>query len=218
VNPAFFMEKKWIDISVNVPYIKIGTISAETKKVWVIFHGYGQLAEEFSSQFSKLEAPDTCLIFPQGLSKFYLKGTDKKIGANWMTAHDREVDIENYISCLEKIYNREIRPFEAYIELNLLGFSQGVHTVSRWIYRSEIQYNKLLVWGADIAQEIDGNLVKKFFSCGKNIVIIGDRDRYIDEEKLKLLKARYSKIGFKYQLVEYNGGHDIYPDILIELV
>ena len=193
-------------------------MNAETKKIWIIFHGYGQLAGEFADFFTPLIAEDTYIIFPQGLSKFYLKGVDNKIGANWMTAHDRELDIENYISYLNNIFTLEIKPIASHISLNIIGFSQGGHTASRWIYHSNIKYEKLILWGSSLANEIDGKLVAKSFSHGKNIVVLGDQDRFIDETQLEQVKTRYVKIGFKYQLVEYHGGHDIYPDILATLI
>lgn len=212
--PAFFMEKIILDIQFKAPYYKVGTVSESTKKIWMIFHGYGQLASEFTDSFSELISEDHCLILPQGLSRFYLKGIDKKIGANWMTSHDRELDITNYISYINQVFAHEVNPYLDTVELNILGFSQGGHTASRWIYHSKIKYNKFVLWGADLANEIDGIIVKESFSKGKNLLVVGDRDRYIDNELLQKTKNRFENIDFKYQLVEYKGGHDIYPEVL----
>ena len=212
------MEKKNLHISYKATYYKIGNLNSSTKKIWIIFHGYGQLADAFAASFTPLVADDTCLLFPQGLSKFYLKGIDKKIGANWMTAHDRDLDIENYISYLNRLVDMEVKQFSHHIDLNILGFSQGGHTASRWIYHSNIQYQKLILWGTSLANEIDGKCTEQFFSHGKNIIILGDQDKYIDEEQLQKVKAHYAKIGFKYQLVEYHGGHDIYPELLSSFI
>lgn len=212
------MEKKNLHIHFNAPYYKIGSINSHTKRIWIIFHGYGQLADEFAESFSPLINEDTCLLFPQGLSKFYLKGVDKKIGANWMTAHDRELDIENYISYLNRLMDMEVKQFSHPIKLNIFGFSQGGHTASRWISHANIKYEKLILWGTSLANEIDGKHIEKSFSHGKNIVILGDQDKYIDEDQLQKVKAHYSKIGFKYELVEYHGGHDIYPELLSSFI
>lgn len=208
------MEKKIIDISLKASYIKIGTISKRTKNIWLIFHGYGQLAEEFCKLFNEFEEEENYLIFPQGLSKFYLKGIGNKIGANWMTSHDRELDISNYIAYLNQLYDHEIKPFKDQVELNILGFSQGGHTASRWIHSSNIKYEKLIMWGAGLAIEIDKDIILNSFSQSKNITVIGDNDRFISTEQFNKMAERYERIGFKYQLIEYQGGHEIYPEVL----
>lgn len=208
------MEKIILDIQFKAPYYKVGAVSESTKTIWIIFHGYGQLASEFKNSFSELISEDHCLIFPQGLSKFYLKGVDKKIGANWMTSQDRELDITNYIAYINQVFTHEVKPYLDKVELNILGFSQGGHTASRWIYQSKIKYNKFVLWGADLANEIDGIVVKESFSQGKNLLVVGDRDRYIDHDLLQKTKNRFENIDFNYQLVEYKGGHDIYPEVL----
>lgn len=208
------MKKKLLDFSFQAPYYVLGSTNEHTKKVWIIFHGYGQLADDFSNLFSELISDDNVLIFPQGLSKFYLKGVDKKIGANWMTSNDRELDIVNYISYLNQLFDLEIRPYLDNIELNILGFSQGGHTASRWINASDIAYHKLVLWGSSLAHEIDKKMIASSFSQGKNMLVCGDRDRFIHPDQLQKLKARYKQMDFNYQFIEYHGGHDIYPELL----
>ena len=212
------MEKIALDIPFKAPYFKIGSINEQTKIIWFIFHGYGQLADEFAKSFSELISEENCLIFPQGLSKYYLKGIGNKIGANWMTSHDRDIDIANYLSYLNQIFDHEVKPYQENIELNILGFSQGGHTASRWIYHSNIRYKKLILWGSGLAHEIDQKKITKSFSHGKNLVLIGDQDKFIDVNRLKKMRSKYEKIGFNYKTLEYHGGHDIYPEILKKLV
>lgn len=212
------MEKKLLDFSFQAPYYVLGSIGEHTRKVWLIFHGYGQLANDFANLFSELASDESVLIFPQGLSKFYLKGVSKKIGSNWMTSNNRELDIENYISYLDQLFDLEVRPYMANIELNIFAFSQGGHTASRWIYKSKIPYQKLVLWGSGLANEIDQTIVANSFSNGENLLVLGDRDRFVTEEELQRSMARYKKIGFNYRLLEYHGGHDIYPEILKKLV
>jgi predicted esterase len=211
------MDNKCINIPFKAPYVKVGTISNLSENVWLIFHGYGQLAEEFAGSFTELFTGENCVIFPQGLSKFYLKGVDKNIGANWMTSHDRELDIENYLNYIDGVFDVEISPHQKNIKINLLGFSQGGHTMSRWVNHAKINYHKLVLWGSGLAHEISQNEIAENFSKGENILVIGDKDRFINSDQLLSVKRRYSKIGFKYKLIEYHGGHDIYPDILRQI-
>ncbi|NJN26522.1 MAG: hypothetical protein HC819_11370 [Cyclobacteriaceae bacterium] len=161
------MEKKNAKFTIDAPYYKLGDIGSHTKKIWLIFHGYGQLIDDFAEPFASFEQEDHCILFPQGLSKFYLKGIDQKIGASWMTSHDREMDIANYINYLNFIFEQEIQPFANKILLNVLGFSQGGHTASRWIAKSHVKYDKLILWGSSLAAEIGSEEVKNHFGNGK---------------------------------------------------
>jgi predicted esterase len=212
------MENKFITFDFTALYLKYANNNADLKNIWVIFHGYGQLSEDFFKSFDLLTTGDNLLLFPQGLSKFYLKGVGKQVGASWMTSHERETDISNYISYLNQIYEREVKPIRKDIKLNLLGFSQGGHTVSRWINKCGISYNKLVIWGSSLAYEISKEDIKAKFSSGTNVIVIGDKDRFFDEEKVILKKRHYSKIEFDYQLIEYEGGHEILPDVLKKII
>ena len=212
------MKKNIIDFSFSAPYFKIGSFSKRTKNLWIIFHGYGQLVEEFSTSFSDIDPEENVLIFPQGLSTFYLKGVDKKIGANWMTAQDRDLDITNYLNYLDQMYEHEAKPHLDQLKLNILGFSQGGHTASRWINHSRVSYNKLILWGSGLAHEINKEHIETAFSKGKNFCVIGDNDRFISTEQLINATKRYSTIGFDHELIEYHGKHDIYPKVLKQLI
>ena len=212
------MQKKKVSFEFQAPYVKLGELKDTTENLWFIFHGYGQLAEEFQEKFKVLNHEENVLIFPQALSKFYLKGVDKKIGASWMTSHDRELDIENYINYLNQIYQQELVGIRRHVNINILGFSQGGHTASRWIYKSGIGYNKLILWGAGLAYEINEKIICSSFNIGKQYFVIGDQDRFIDQSALDAARKRYEGIGFDYELVGYQGIHDIYPDVLSKIV
>jgi len=212
------MEKNFLNINISASYQKVGLANKKTKNVWLIFHGYGQLAEDFSSLFTPLISDKNLLLFPQGLSKFYLRGVDKKIGANWMTSHDREVDIQNYLEYLDQLYEREILPVRKNVRLNILGFSQGGHTATRWINHAGIRYDKLILWGSSLAHEINESDVYKNFRDATNIVVLGSQDRFISKEQFTVTKKRYTKIKYEYEFMQYEGGHDIEPDILTKLI
>ena len=208
------MKKSQVQFRCSAPYFTLGEVHDNTKTIWLIFHGYGQLVESFYEKFSAIDLEKNKLIFPQGLSKFYLKGVDKQIGASWMTAYDRDTDIQNYINYLDEIYEGEVSQHDA--KINVLGFSQGVHTASRWMHKSKIPYQRFIAWGAGLAHEIDKVMVLQSFN-GENYVVIGDQDRFINREAREKMERRYRTIGFKYNLITYQGTHDIYPDVLENL-
>ena len=212
------MEKNIVEINFKAPYYKVGIVTQNTKNIWLIFHGYGQLAEDFAESFTNIKSRENVLIFPQGLSKFYLKGVDHKIGSNWMTSHDRDLDIANYLNYIDCLFDHEIKPHLEHIKLNVFGFSQGGHTASRWIHHTKIPYSKLVLWGSSLAHEINKEDIKKSFSTGKNITVIGDQDRFIDLDQLEKVKHRYAKIGFAYDLIPYHGSHNIHPETLSQII
>ncbi len=67
----------------------------EPENVWILFHGYGQSASYFLMNFKDFEPENSLLIAPEGLSKFYLKGVDGRVGASWMTKENREAEIQD---------------------------------------------------------------------------------------------------------------------------
>lgn len=209
------MNKNQAQFNIKAPYFTIGDVGEKTKTIWIIFHGYGQLVDNFHQHFSVLDPVYSKIVFPQGLSKFYLKGVNKQIGASWMTAYDRETDIENYIQYLDQIYAIEVDKYD--LDVNIIGFSQGAHTASRWIHSSKIPYQKFIAWGAGLANEIDKEIVHQSFH-GDNYVVIGDQDRFVNDHSLEAMKLRYEAIGFNYTLISYEGTHDIYPEVLKSLL
>ena len=54
-------------------YATAGAEPADTTTLWVVFHGYGQLASEFLTTFARQVPKATRVIAPEGLSRFYLE-------------------------------------------------------------------------------------------------------------------------------------------------
>ena len=207
-----------IEFKYSAPYFKVGDTTPETNSVWIIFHGYGQLVEDFKDNFTSLQHEQVVLIFPEGLNHFYLRGTTDKIGSSWMTSYERELQIANYNAYLNTLYHDEMEKVGANVSLNILGFSQGAHTASRWININSIPYTNLVLWGGSLAHEINSDHTKAAFSQGSNFTIIGDNDRFIGEREKLEMRERYDQIRFKHQLIEYSGTHAIYPEVLQKFV
>ena len=69
--------------------------TGKEKDIWILFHGYGQLAEFFLKKFDSLFSQERLFISPEATNYGYLKGFQGRVGANWMTKHERELAIEN---------------------------------------------------------------------------------------------------------------------------
>ena len=53
--------------------------------VLYVLHGYGQLPAFFIRKFQAQVNAGWRVVAPEGAHRFYLKGTDGRVGASWMT-------------------------------------------------------------------------------------------------------------------------------------
>src|SRR5687767_5276492 len=144
------MQELNVSFNFQARYFKVGEINEHTKAVWFVLHGYGQLAQYFLTKFNALTTQGVCVIAPEGLSRFYLEDVNtrnqtgnNRVGATWMTRENRLMDIENYITFLDTVYQAEVG--NRLIPVTILGFSQGAATASRWAVQNNIKYERLIL-------------------------------------------------------------------------
>ncbi len=188
--------------------------------IWIILHGYGQLAEEFMQHFLFLNPEEHYLIAPNALHHFYLKGGRGKIGASWMTAYNRELDINDNNQYLKRIVDTFILPIKTnYQKVICFGFSQGAPTLIRFLAsENHGELTHVILWGAvfppdvDIKKGIDNLRNKKWY------YVIGNKDEYISEndkhQQIHFLETNK----FSYQLIEYEGKHELYREVIERIV
>ncbi|HBP44750.1 MAG TPA: hypothetical protein DD635_02535, partial [Flavobacteriales bacterium] len=110
------------DIKKTARYFTIGPAFADSKGILIVLHGYGQLPGFFIKRFQPIADDGWAIVAPEGLHRFYLEGTQGRVGASWMTKEARQDDILDNVHYLDSLatelqLNRQ-RPV-------LLGFSQG---------------------------------------------------------------------------------------------
>ena len=88
------MTEHKIKVETTAHYYSIGELNNNTSDIWIVCHGYGQLASFFIRKFQDLDAPNRFIIAPEGFNKFYLNGYSGRVGASWMTKENREDEIE----------------------------------------------------------------------------------------------------------------------------
>ncbi len=207
-----------ISVSKTAKYVTAGILNEKTESVWFLLHGYGQLAEDFIKKFEPLFTERNFIIAPEALNKFYIKGFNAKVGATWMTTEDRQNEIVDYVNYLEKIYAETIpQLLNSNLKINLLGFSQGTHTASRWILNTKHTFNNLILWGGSLTRndELSSNL-EKIKNVGLYFVF-GKQDQFIDEKSIEIEKKRLEKLGLKYKLILFDGKHEIDVNALSKL-
>lgn len=205
-----------IIISRTARYFSLGEVNDSLQEIWIVLHGYGQLASEFLANFEVLDNGSRLIIAPEGLSRFYIKNSIGEIGASWMTSEDRLNEISDYIKYLSQLdeeIRKEIKGKR--IKTVLLGFSQGTATAMRWFEKSNNPIAELILWGGHISP--DSNLSCSRYKETQLSLVYGAQDKFMlptyFEEDISILK----KYDVGYRVFSYNGGHTIDADTILKL-
>lgn len=128
-------------------YCQLGEL-ATARQLWLVCHGYGQLAPYFIRHFraAAAQVPGTVVVAPEGLSRFYLQGNGGRVGATWMTSEDRLTEIEDFSHYLDALLRQLLPACPPDVQVTVLGFSQGATTASRWLLRGSFTPAHLILW------------------------------------------------------------------------
>lgn len=201
-------------ITKTARYFQSGEINSETHTLWVLCHGYGQLAESFLQKFNVLEEQGNCLIAPEGLHRYYLDGNAGRVGASWMTREDRLSDIQDYVAYLDQVCETVLKTSTHPIKINVLGFSQGCATVSRWLNMGKTSIDNLILYAGVFPPDMDWSLNPGKLMNTKIYIACGDEDEYIPLSKLEELLKNYRATGISFEYLAFKGKHQIYPEVL----
>lgn len=206
------MNKHEIKIERCAHYYSLGEIGKQTTEIWLVCHGYGQLAKFFIEKFKAIERPDRYILAPEGLNKFYLKGYKGRVGASWMTKENRNDEINDYCQFLDKLISKIKKQAHKDCKIHVMGFSQGAATVSRWILRNNVEVTKMILWGGYIASDFDFEKYSQLNKKTKNFMVFGTKDEFYSKESLFLYKK--SMIDFDAEWITYDGRHTITPMVM----
>lgn len=199
-------------------YSTLNTLSDTTENVWVVLHGIGYLSRYFVKHFDGLPADKNYIIAPQAPSKYYLNTTYTRVGASWLTKEDRERETQNVIAYLDAVVASEKLPES--LNLIVLGFSQGVSIATRWVAQRQIKCAQLVLYAGGIPNELqasDFNFLLK--NKTKVSIIVGDKEEYLNEEKLKTESDKIEKLfRGKAEQVIFEGGHEVKKNVLNTLI
>lgn len=213
------MIKKTLQIEKKARYFQLGNPGNDTSIVWVVLHGYGMLSEFFIQKFKKLENKNTLILAPEALNRFYIDTNYGRVGASWMTKDERQDDIKENIKYLNSLMDQIIKEIgHNRFKINVLGFSQGGATACRWLFKSGLKFENLIMWAGDIPKDTltEDNRLK--WNDMNTHLVMGKKDELINEEmKAKFLKL-VTEYKLDYKLTLYDGDHRIYPDVLMELI
>jgi len=212
------MERKTLKFSYEGVYQLSHEPNFREKEIWICFHGYGQLTQFFMRKFMPFDREDRLFITPEGTNYQYLQNFQGRVGANWMTKHERELAITNNHQFLEQLTSQILEKYEQIPEINVLGFSQGAATATRWAAVWPKTIRRLLLWSGGFAQDLNFDLGKSNFKNTELYLVYGDQDEFLTEESFNKQKEILKELGKKAIIKDFSGGHELPHKVLAEFM
>lgn len=198
-------------------YYTLGTPSSQIRELWICCHGYGQLAHRFIHKFNSILTPQTLVVAPEGLSRFYFGGVVGPVGASWMTLLDRLTEIEDYCNWLDALYDHFIAQLSPDVRVTFFGFSQGVATILRWMHARQRPVHRVIAWAGTLPEDLDYRPLAGYFAQPEWHLVYGTSDEYIARERLDVQADFLEAQGFAYEQHEYEGTHRVVRNTLKSL-
>ena len=203
-----------IPVTRTARFASLGDTSADIKDVWFVLHGYGQLAEHFIAEFEPIHAASRFIVAPEALSRFYTRRAPNRVGASWMTSACREQEINDYLGYLNQVALHVYDMLGKRVPTTVLGFSQGATTASRWVTMGRLPVNRLILWGGDIAQDLDLHQYASVLAQCNTTFVVGNSDTYLTAERVEREEERMKAHNIPYELITFDGGHVVDPHVL----
>ena len=219
------MNEHHIEVPKTARYFTLGDSIPVPVQVWFVCHGYRQLASRFLRRFQGLDDGTRTIVAPEGLSRFYVDpapgrhGPEHRVGASWMTREDRLTEIGDYVRYLDTLAEsvgsnatQHPRP-----EVVMLGFSQGVHTVARWVTLGRTRPRRVALWGAYLPDDLDMVAAARRLEGVDLILVRGTRDPTVNEAGHARQEDRLREAGIRFRSMTHDGGHEIDGGLLTEI-
>ncbi|MFD0932941.1 alpha/beta hydrolase [Psychroflexus salinarum] len=191
-------------------YSTLNKLTKDTENVWIVCHGIGFLSKFFISYFENIDPKLNYIIAPQAPSKYYQTKAYKYVGASWLTKENRELETENVLNYLDAILENEKLPSDK--KITLLGFSQGVSVVTRWLVQRKINCDHLVIHSGSIPAEFDSTSFA-YLPRLKTSIIYGTEDEYLSEERIQT-QIQLAKYIFPNtpEVIKFDGKHVMHQE------
>jgi predicted esterase len=189
--------------------------------LWIVLHGFGQLAGDFVEYFVELNDGSRVVVAPEALSRYYTAGpsvpsAERSVGATWMTREFREAEMRDYIRYLDLLHGELTRRFRPRRTI-VVGFSQGGATASRWVAKGNSPVHTLVLWGATLPPDLDLPAARERLAASRLKIVIGKTDQYISPDALAKERQRLADAKVPAEIIEYDAGHSIKRAVLKDL-
>ena len=210
------MTEHHLAVTRTARYYQLGELSPSTRRVWIVCHGYGQLAAYFARHFAFLtEAdPTTVVIAPEGLSRFYLSGNGGRVGASWMTRDDRLHEINDHVNFLNQLAARVLSECLSDVRVTVLGFSQGTATVGRWLAQAVFRPAHLVLWAGGFPDDLAPSSARNLLLGLPLTLVVGTEDEYITATEVNRQQQHLRQLGATPRLLTFAGRHELNRAVL----
>ena len=193
-------------------YYTLGTVGPETRAVWIVAHGYGQLAGEFISRLAAVDDGAHLIIAPEALNRYYHDtrpgaSSTSLVGATWMTKEDRSSEIADQVTYLDALYAAIFRDVARdSVRVTALGFSQGVATIARWLSHTRLPIDRAIFWAGVLPDEV---LAATDTALRRSdvVMVYGSRDEFATPERVARQLAAFRAADKSFTQMEFAGGH-----------
>jgi len=213
------MNKTEKEVSYNISntYSTLNSLTSKTHTVWLVCHGIGYLSRFFLKYFDALDPDENYIIAPQAQSKYYLGSKYTHVGASWLTKENTIVEIGNVLRYLDAVLKAE--KFQNKLNFIVLGYSQGVSVVSRYVASRKLRCDQLVLMSGGIPKELKSASFDFMKGKTKVSMFYGTEDEYLNEERLKYEKQRFKELfGAAAKIIPFEGKHELNKECLATLV
>lgn len=210
-------------------YYVVGAPDPLVRDVWIVCHGFSQLAHAFIEPFRRFEDDHRLIVAPEALQRFYLDSRpantrNSPVGATWMTRDDRDADIADIVTYLDALYEQIIESLALHdvardrIRVHALGFSQGAVAAARWASRGSAVIDHLVMWGHGIPDDVNVRALGERRPDLTIDMVHGERDQFANTSVMAATRAVLEGSGVPFRMIAFSGGHVLSTKVLRELI
>ena len=98
-----------------------------------------------------------------------------------------------------------------------LGFSQGVHTLSRWLAFGRAGMDHVVLWGAPLPPDLEVGEHLARFRGPRLTLVAGEGDPHFGPDVLAATEERLAGHGIPFRTIRFPGGHRIDRSVLARI-
>lgn len=209
------LEEKEISYTTTNSYATLNSLTSHTKNIWFVCHGMGYLSRYFLRYFSGLNAHENYIIAPQAQSKYYIPPKFKHVGSSWLTKENTLKETENVMRYFDAVFEAENIPSNK--NLIVLGYSQGVSVVMRYVAKRKLNCSQLVLHSGGIPKELTPEDFE--FLNTKVTMIYGTEDEYLNSERIAHETQRAKALfGENLNIIPFKGKHVVNVKLINTLV
>jgi predicted esterase len=140
------------------------------------------------------------------------------VGATWMTREDRDREIEDHVRYLDTLYAHiRSQRGRARAHVTVLGFSQGVATVCRWLANGAARADRIVLWGGKIPPDVFPIDSSSPLRAATLTLVVGTGDEYLTPLVAAEQESRLRDEKLAYDVCRFDGGHAMDEEVLREI-